>query len=202
MYRKFDSKLKSQVLTIFAGEYFVSSAGEIISTVLGSCIAVCLYDEITGVGGMNHFMLPDESGEKRLHLDGATLQNDELTQKAMRYGITSMEVLIAEMMKAGAARSRLKSKIFGGGKVLKSSATLTSVGDRNIGFTRAFLRTEGIPIVKEDVGDYYGRKIFFLTGKNSIFVKRVEIEPAVAEERRYLEKLEQLRTKKTDITLF
>ncbi len=201
MYRKFDSKLKSQVLTIFAGEYYVSSGGEIISTVLGSCISVCLYDKDSGIGGMNHFMLPDSKNEN-LHLSGAMLKDEELTQKSMRYGITSMEVLIAEMMKKGASRKNLTAKIFGGGKLLHNPRNIASVGDRNIGFTKAFLKMEGIPILSENVGSYHGRKIFFLTENNSIFLKKVQLEPALTEEKKYMKQLEELKSSQPDITLF
>ena len=200
MYKKYHAKLKSHVLTIFAGEYYVSSTGEIISTVLGSCIAVCLYDKKEGIGGINHFMLPEEQGP-RLHLTDPVLKKEELTNVSMRYGIKSMEVLIAEMMKKGASRKNLTAKIFGGGKVLHRSNTV-SVGDKNIGFTRAFLKMEGIPIIKENVGDYHGRKIFFLTRNNSIFVRKVEIEPTVVEERKYMDKLKDMRSEKPDITIF
>ena len=202
MYKKFDSKLKSHVLTIFAGECYVSRTSEIISTVLGSCIAVCLHDEAAGIGGMNHFMLPENGKEPGPHLSGSSLKENELSQKSMRYGITSMEVLIAEMMKSGADRKRLTAKIFGGGKVLRAANNVTSVGDKNIGFTRAFLKMEGIPILGENVGEFHGRKIFFLTDKNSVFVKRVELEPAVIEERKYMKQLEEIKNAGTDITIF
>ncbi|MBI9107027.1 MAG: chemotaxis protein CheD [Spirochaetales bacterium] len=180
----------------------MSSAQEVISTVLGSCIAVCMYDERTKIGGMNHFMLPNSSLTEELHLSGTLLQEDELTKKSMRYGLTAMEVLIAEMLKSGAQRRNLSAKIFGGGKVLKSSTKIPNIGDQNIGFARAFLKTEGIPLLKENVGDSVGRKIFFLTKQNSIFVRRVEIESAVAEERKYMDKLAQMKNEESNITIF
>ena len=202
MYRKFDAKLKSDVMTIFAGEYYISTKKEIISTVLGSCISVCLYDTINEVGGMNHFMLPESSvTSDKLYTKDSIINKEELTEKSMRYGITAMEVLIAEMQKSGADRKFLKAKIFGGGKVLKSKSLLPSVGDKNIGFARAYLKMEGIQIDKENVGDTYGRKIFFLTGRDSIFVKKVALEPAVEEERMYMKKLMELK-QQSDITLF
>lgn len=201
MYRKYDSKLKTQIMTIFAGEYFISSERDVISTVLGSCISVCLYDSENRIGGMNHFMLP-EAGQSKSQLYGNSgLNKDKLTEESMRYGITAMEVLIGEMQKNGAERSNLKAKIFGGGRVINKDFSGSTVGDKNIGFAKAYLKTEKIPIESEDVGSTYGRKIFFLTGNNSVFVKKVALEPAVEEERNYMKKLMAMK-QKSDITIF
>lgn len=201
MYRKYNSKLKTQIMTIFAGEYYISSSNEVISTVLGSCISVCLYDPVNGVGGMNHFMLP-EGGQGRESLYGTGgLNKDKLTENSMRYGITAMEVLIGEMQKKGADRNHMKAKVFGGGRVINRDSGAPTVGDKNIGFAKAYLKTEKIPIESENVGDSHGRKIFFLTGNNSVFVKKVALEPAVEEERNYMKKLLELK-QKSDITIF
>ncbi|MBN2656244.1 MAG: hypothetical protein JXR86_04230 [Spirochaetales bacterium] len=199
MYRKFDSKFKTQIMTIFAGEYYISSSGEVISTVLGSCIAVCLYDPVNRIGGMNHFMLP--SGSQESMISNSMIEKEKLTEQSMRYGITAMEVLIGEMQKRGAERIHLKAKIFGGGKVINKNMTGTTVGDKNIGFARAYLKMEKIPIESENVGDTWGRKIFFLTENNSVFVKKVDLEPAVEEERNYMQKLKALK-QKSDVTIF
>ena len=202
MYRKYDSKLKNTVLTIFAGEYFVSGSGEIISTVLGSCISVCLYDDVIGIGGMNHFMLPESRGNTGgLGMAESGLTRDELTEKSMRYGITAMEVLIAEMQKKGAERKNLRAKIFGGGNVISRNSSTQSIGDKNIGFTRAFLKMEDIPIESENVGDSFGRKIFFLSGQNKIFMKKVSVEQAITEEQNYMNKLLEMK-KQGDVTIF
>ncbi len=201
MYRKFNPKFRSEVLTIFAGEIYISTKKEIISTVLGSCISVCLYDSSAGIGGMNHFMLPEDTGNRGRLYTQDLLKKEELTGKAMRYGITAMEVLIGEMQKSGAKRKNFKAKIFGGGNVLVKKLPGQSIGDKNIGFARAFLKLEEIEIEGENVGNNYGRKIFFLTGQNKIFVKKVDIEPAITEERKYMEKLLELR-KQGDVTVF
>lgn len=201
MYRKYNSKFKTNIMTIFAGEYYISNKNEIISTVLGSCISVCMFDEIKGVGGMNHFMLPESSTSRDKLFSDSELKKEELTENSMRYGITAMEVLIGELQKKGAVRKNLKAKIFGGGKVINPNSKLPTVGDKNIGFARAYLKTEGIKIESENVGNTYGRKIFFLTENNSVFVKQMDLEPAVAEERDYMKKLLELK-QKSDITLF
>lgn len=200
MYRKYQSQFKSTVLTIFAGELYVSARQEILSTVLGSCIAVCLYDAKNRVGGMNHFMLPQET---KHNIDRQwELKQESLTDQSLRYGMTSMEKLIAEMQKKGAERSQLKAKVFGGGNVLTRMSAGPSVGDKNIGFTRAYLRSEGIPIDVSDVGKDYGRKIFFLTSQNSVFVKKVALEAAEKEEEIYLKKLKEFKKEQDSVTLF
>lgn len=199
MYRKYDAKIGQTVLTIFAGECYVSNQREIISTVLGSCISVCLYDQFNQVGGMNHFMLPQDKGGPSGSL--VDMSSDALLERSMRYGVTAMEVLVAEMQKKGALRKNLRAKIFGGGNVLSRLDNSESVGDKNIGFARAFLKLEQIPIETESVGDKYGRKIFFLTGENKVFVKRVEIEQALTEERSYMKKLTAMK-KQGDVTIF
>ena len=201
MFRKYDSKLKSTILTIFAGECYVSSSNEVISTVLGSCISVCLSDARNGIGGMNHFMLPQNNSNPSGSNGKSNLSKNELTENSMRYGITAMEVLIAEMQKKGAERKNLRAKIFGGGNVLSRNLDTASVGDKNIGFARAFLKMEEIPIEKENVGDTFGRKIFFLSGQNRIFVKRVSVEQAVSEEQIYMQKLVEMK-KQGDVTIF
>jgi len=201
VYRKYDAKLKSNIMTIFAGELYISNKKEVISTVLGSCISVCMYDTVKGIGGMNHFMLPESTLSEGVYYTRKGLNKEELTENSMRYGITAMEILIGEMQKKGAERRNLRAKIFGGGNVISRNRNRASVGDKNIGFARAYLKTEGIKIESENVGSSYGRKIFFLTGKNTVFVKKVALEPAENEERMYMKKLLELK-QKTEITIF
>jgi chemotaxis protein CheD len=201
VYKKFDAKLKANIMTIFAGELYISTKQEVISTVLGSCISVCMYDSEKGIGGMNHFMLPESAAAEGRLYSGNELMKEQLTEDSMRYGITAMERLIGEMQKNGAHRINLRAKIFGGGKIITGKTSVTSVGDKNIGFARAYLKTEGIKIESENVGNTFGRKIFFLTGKNSVFVKKVALEPAILEERTYMKKLLELK-QKTDVTIF
>lgn len=201
MYRKFDEKLKADIMTIFAGELYISTKGEVISTVLGSCISVCMYDPLKGVGGMNHFMLPESSSLAGSHYSRDKLSREHLTENSMKYGITAMEILIRELQKKGALRVNLRAKIFGGGNVITKMTHEPSVGDKNIGFARAYLKMEGIKIESENVGNTFGRKIFFLTGKNSVFVKKVAFKPAVSEELNYIKNLAKLK-QKSDVTIF
>lgn len=149
---------------ILPGEYYVSKHNEMINTVLGSCIAACIWDGTVGVGGMNHFMLPmgcevEHSGKE--HLTGAT-----------RYGNFAMEMLINEIIKAGGSKSRMKVKLFGGGRVL-SSMTSIDIGRKNIDFVHNYLANEGLEIVAEDTGDIYPRKVLFYPDTGRVRVKKL-----------------------------
>src|ERR1700747_304267 len=123
------------------GRYYVTRGEEAISTVLGSCISACVRDPIRNVGGMNHFMLPEDasSGAPNNWLDPAV-------GLATRYGTYAMESLVNDLLKLGATRQRLEVKVFGGGRVLSG---MTDVGARNIAFVRNFLQLEGYHIIAE-----------------------------------------------------
>lgn len=127
---------------ITQGEAYVSAEeDEVVSTILGSCVAACIRDPITRVGGMNHFLLPEGSGEDRA---------------AMRYGVHSMELLINALLSRGAQRDRLEAKLFGGANVM---ASLSGVGWRNADFAERFLAEEGIAVVGGDLRGHAPRRI-------------------------------------------
>ncbi len=137
---------------ILPGEYYVSRNEEAISTVLGSCISACVRDPSCGLGGMNHFMLPED----------ATLWPNDCLEPAVglatRYGSYAMESLINDLLKLGAARERLEIKLFGGGRIL---AAMTDVGGRNIAFIRNYMNLEGYRIAAEDLGGTQPRKVVY-----------------------------------------
>ena len=149
---------------ILPGEYFVTRSDEAITTVLGSCIAACIRDPVTRIGGMNHFMLPEDGSI------GKSSWIDGLGGLATRYGSYAMESLINELMKLGARRDRLEVKLFGGGRILSS---MTDVGQRNIAFAREFLKVEGFKIVAEDVGDVYPRRVIYFPATGVVMLKRL-----------------------------
>lgn len=152
----FDPHFQQNAVKILPGEYFVSDKQIIIMTVLGSCIAACLWDSRMQIGGMNHFMLPEG--------DSADLSG--------RYGSYAMELLINEMQKMGARRETMQAKIFGGAQVMHNFTTM-NVGERNTKFVVNYLRTERIPIVSEDVLDIYPRKVVFFPVTGKAMVKRL-----------------------------
>ncbi len=102
-----DRNFDSPAAKILPGEYFVTEKEMVLVTVLGSCVAACIRDTESGIGGMNHFMLPDEGGK-------------DVVSNSARYGTYAMEVLINHLLKSGARRNRLEAKVFGGGAVLES----------------------------------------------------------------------------------
>jgi chemotaxis protein CheD len=132
---------------VIQGEHAVSSdPNAVMTTLLGSCIAVCLHDPAAHVGGLNHFLLAETH-------DGVRFEDH-----AMRYGAYAMEVLINDLMKLGAGRDRLQAKVFGGGKMINA---LNDVGAANAAFAQRFLKEEGIPLVSVSVGGQCARRIEF-----------------------------------------
>ena len=152
----FDPHFQFNAVKVLPGEYFVSGENIVIMTVLGSCIAACLWDSRARVGGMNHFMLPESDS----------------TDVSGRYGSYAMELLINEMLKLGARRETMQAKIFGGGQVMANFTTM-NVGERNTSFVVNYLQTERIPIVSEDVLDIYPRKVVFFPATGKAMVKRL-----------------------------
>lgn len=146
---------------ILPGEYYVTTRTELIVTVLGSCISACVRDPIFGIGGMNHFMLP-QSG-------GGSVTSTALSDSA-RYGNVAMEHLINEILKHGGQRGNLEVKLFGGGRVM---AGMTDVGRRNISFVRDYLDIEGLGVVAEDLGGNYPRKVVYNPKTGKVLMKRL-----------------------------
>jgi chemotaxis protein CheD len=142
---------------LYPGMIYVSPGRCAVTTVLGSCIAVCLWDPRTGAGGMNHYLLPLWNGEGLA---------------TPRYGNIAISMLIERLMALGCVRSSLAAKIFGGANVLGSSSGLLNVGERNVALAETALSENGIRIVSRDTGGFTGRKITFLTGSGDVFVKR------------------------------
>ncbi|HUK02339.1 MAG TPA: chemoreceptor glutamine deamidase CheD [Steroidobacteraceae bacterium] len=149
---------------ILPGEYYVTCNDEAITTVLGSCISACVRDPHKRIGGMNHFMLPEDasSGHNSWLTPGVGL--------ATRYGSYAMESLVNDLLKLGAARERLEFKLFGGGKIL---ASLTDVGARNIEFIYGFIKIEGYKISAEDLGGTQPRKVVYFPADGRARVRRL-----------------------------
>lgn len=183
-------------ITIYIGGYYVAKEPAVIKTVLGSCISVCLFDNKNKFGGMNHFMLPEmREGE-----------NPEDDYNNTRYGIYAMEVLINEIIKLGGKKENLTAKIFGGGHVLSTmTSNILQVPDKNIRFAKKFLYDEKIPIVSEDIGGMWPRKVFFFNTENKVLMKKLEgktKEFSIEQEIKYSKNLKTKLNEKSDITLF
>ena len=133
-------------LHVVQGEFRTSDDPELtLVTILGSCVAACLYDPDAGLGGMNHFLLP---GEDR----------DERGGDARRFGAYAMELLVNDLLKRGARRDRLHAKLFGGARLMDR---LTDVGAQNAEFAERFLRDEGLTFAGGSLRGAHARRVEF-----------------------------------------
>lgn len=148
-------------INIGIGGVHASSTPVVIKTLLGSCVAVCLFDQVARVGGMNHIFLPGKADTRNFNT-------------SCRFGINAMELLINRIMRLGGKRNRLAAKAFGGAHLLPSISEENGVGRRNAEFVREFLRIERIRIVSGDLGGTDARKIHFHTDTGNVFLSRVK----------------------------
>jgi len=178
---------------ILPGEYYVTRNDEAITTVLGSCVSACIRDPAMQVGGMNHFMLPE---------DNSVRDQREPIGLATRYGSNAMESLINDVLKLGGLRERLEIKIFGGGRVL---AHMTDVGARNIEFVRNYLSTEGLRTNAQDVGGSEPRKVIYFPAEGRVRVRKlrpIENRGVSDREKLYLDSIKTRHDEGGDIELF
>lgn len=188
----FDRLHNSEAAKILPGEYYATARDMLLVTVLGSCVCACIRDRVSGIGGMNHFMLPD-SGQD---------QNNPLGESA-RYGTYAMEVLINQLLKMGAKRSNFEAKVFGGGAVLRGF-TVANIGERNAEFVLKFLKTEKIPVVAQDLLDIYPRKVYFFPHTGLVRVKKlkkVHNDTIISRESEYVTRLHYAKME-GDVELF
>ena len=154
MHKLFSYQYQKYVYELFIGDYIATQEKDVLlSTVLGPCIAVCLADELSGVIGMNHFMLPGRSEE-----------GDS------RYGLDSTERLIEDMLEKGAELHRLKAKVFGGATLFKIGNK--SVADSNVSCITDYLSHRNIPVEATDIGRDCGRRVFYCSTTYSVYLKR------------------------------
>ena len=195
--RYVDRQRQIVVAKILPGEFYVTKQNEAISTVLGSCISACIWDENMAIGGMNHFMLPIKGDDVGSH---GWQQDNSYT---CRYGLWAMEYLINEILKYGGSRQNLKVKLFGGGRVI---ANMTAdVGEKNIAFAKEYIENEQFEIVSTDVGGYWPRKVLFFPATGRALVKKLQTthnDTIQRRESQYLDSLEQPAERSDDIELF
>jgi chemotaxis protein CheD len=188
MYAHFNSRFNSQVITIHPGEYHATKDSVVLATVLGSCIAVALYDRRNQFGGLNHFMLPGNVNSEEAYVTNSG-----------KYGLFAMEFLVNAMLKLGSKKQDLTAKVFGGGAVLRTSSGFSShIPQSNINFAFSYLDTERIPIESSDVGGTQARKIFYFPQTSRVLLKRITGKLIIAveeEEAQYLRKIKR-ETKK------
>lgn len=156
------SRLKKKITIIQPGECHVSADDDMVGTLLGSCVAVCLHDTVRRVSGMNHFMLP-----------GRIVKNDLFNDKSARYGINAINTLLAMMEERGASRDTMTAKIFGGGHVVLAPLDSNAIPLDNIRIARAMLEMEDIPIVEMEVGGHIARKVLMDVKSGRVFLKNI-----------------------------
>jgi chemotaxis protein CheD len=157
----YDRQFNTQAAKILPGEYYATKRDMMIVTVLGSCVSACIRDRETGIGGMNHFMLPHCDADPGNPLSTST-----------RYGTYAMEMLINHLLKLGARRQFLEAKLFGGGNVMQGF-TVNKVGTRNAEFALSYLETEQVPVVSKDLLDVHPRKVYFFPQTGRVLVKKL-----------------------------
>ncbi len=154
-----DPSEKLRTVYLYPGQVFTASQPLVVSTILGSCVAVCLWDEGTSIAGINHYLLPTE------RMRGQT---------DLRYGNTAIERLIDEILSAGAVKQRLVARLAGGASILGSvNDSRLSIGDQNVAVARQLLEKHAIPIGAEQTGGQRGRKLVFHTGTGSAYTKEI-----------------------------
>lgn len=180
---------------IMPGEYYVTKNDESVYTTLGSCISACIRDRVLGIGGMNHFMLPATD------LTEADAWKSASISASTRYGNYAMEHLINEILRNGGKRQNLEVKVFGGGRIL---ANMTDVGLRNIAFVRDYLKTEGLSVASEDVGDIFPRMVVYFPTTGKVRVKRLRslhTNTIASQEKSYIESIKE-KPVSGDVELF
>ena len=156
-----DREFDRNAVKLLPGEFFVSAEDIVLSTVLGSCVAACIWDRNARIGGMNHFMLPAE---------GAA--GDAWAGASGRYGVFAMVQLINELLKRGAKKANLEAKVFGGGAVLRAITSL-NIGERNAAFVLEFCRNEGLRVVAQDLLDVHPRRVAFFPATGRALSKKL-----------------------------
>jgi len=144
---------------LYPGTLFAKKGEYIVTTILGSCVSVCLWDPVLKVGGINHYMLALWNGEGL---------------PSPKYGNIAIEKLIEKVLGFGSRKQNLKAKVFGGGEVLQSSSGLLNISKRNIEVATNMLDEAHIPIVASDVGGSLGRKLIYNTETGGVLLRKVK----------------------------
>lgn len=178
--RYWESRQNCFAAKILPGEFYVTNSDEAVVTALGSCVSACIRDRVFGIGGMNHFMLPEAGAHQEVHAGDLT--------DAARYGSFAMEQLLNEIFKAGGRRENLEVKLVGGGRVL---ANMTSdVGGKNIRFAQEYVAQEGLRVIGEDLGGTWPRRVMYFPATGKVMVKKLRSQQEIAaQERAYQDEI-------------
>lgn len=164
-HRHWDPIFEAHAVKIYPGQYYATDRqDEVLVTTLGSCVSACVCDRSLGLGGMNHFMLPERAGHRRDE------PNESAWNIAARYGNHAMELLINAILKRGGERRNLEIKVFGGARILSH---MHDVGLLNVNFIREYLIKEGLTVIAEDLGGCHPRRVLFFPTTGVAKVKKV-----------------------------
>jgi chemotaxis protein CheD len=155
----YDDRFNIDAVKILPGEYYATARPILIVTVVGSCVAACIRDRVSGIGGMTHFTLPVSDSY------------EDFGNASDSHGHCAMELLINQLLAMGAQREHLEAKIFGG-SMLQSSGRV-QVGRHNCDFLRSYLEREKIPVLADDLLGRYPRKIYFFPDQGKVLVKKL-----------------------------
>jgi len=183
-----DPKWKRNVVKILPGGFYISEEDIVISTILGSCISVCIFDSDAGFGGMNHFMLP-----------GCSEQDN--TDRPFRYGLFAMEQLVNELMKHGCKHERMQMKVTGGGEMISG---MSQIGLQNINFIKDYIEKEGFTVEAIDVGGDQARRVVYFPSTGRMLVSKLnhrQDQLLIDEERKYRNTVDQI-TESTSVDWF
>jgi chemotaxis protein CheD len=188
----YDASSANWIVKVYPGDFQVTSRDdEVLVTILGSCVAACIRDPLSGIGGMNHFMLPEDNSGK---------WGDDLM--STRFGNHAMEKLINELIKLGCPRERMEIKVFGGGNVIESRQ---AVGSKNVEFILRYLSDEGLKCVAQDLGGDFPRRIQYSPATGRVVRKilgRTDAEPIINDEKAYASRLRSPQREFGEIELF
>lgn len=169
MNRYYDNHFQKEVVTIYPGEFYSTKGNEMISTVLGSCVSIVLYDEKNCVGGINHFMLAKSNATSE-----SSTSNVATDKKLGKFGEYAIDLLIDDLKKKGGIFENFEAKVFGGGNIFNIQDIDSQVGNVNSKFAFEYLKKLGIPIIKSDTGGNLPRKIFFDPETRKVFMKYID----------------------------
>jgi len=193
--RYYDKYHERDAIKLLPGEYALARGGEVLVTVLGSCVSACIRDERLRIGGMNHFMLPLSGGSSDT-FDAS----GRVFSRAAFYGIHAMELLINALLKEGSRRADLRVKVFGGASVIDMPTF--NVGEENGVFVRQFLRDEGLPVLAEDLFGQYARKVYFFPDSGAVkvnYLRSLKNDTVIRREAYYATVLSDISIAKPEI---
>lgn len=168
--RRWDRKFNRIAARILPGEFYVTASDEVVVTLLGSCVSACVRDPVRGIGGMNHFMLPE------IREDFSAFGED-IISKSTRYGNHAMEHLINSIMSLGGRRESLEVKVFGGGNLIP---TMREIGSSNAEFVLEYLRAERMNLLSGDLGGTNPRLVAYYPASGRARVKKMPMESGVS----------------------